>query len=69
MSREHDPARQDGTGSSSQDGSLLDEYLTRPEMARALNIGERTLAGYDALGEGPPPAPGGWSPKRRRRGP
>ena len=60
MSREHDPARQDGAGGSSQDGeppgSLLGEYLTRPEMAKALKIGERTLAGYDALGEGPPRA-------------
>jgi hypothetical protein len=68
MSIEPDPARQDGVGGSSQDGEppgighnqppggLLDDYLTRPEMAKALKIGERTLAQYDAMGEGPPRA-------------
>ncbi len=60
MSIEQDPARQDGAGGSSQDGeppgSLLGDYLTRPELAKAFTIGERTLANYDALGEGPPRA-------------
>ena len=60
MNIEHNPARQDGVGGSSQDGEppggLLDDYLTRPELAKALKIGERTLAQYDAMGEGPPRA-------------
>lgn len=33
---------------------LLIDYITRQGLAALLGIGVRTLARYDALGEGPP---------------
>lgn len=33
---------------------VLSEYASRPEMARELNISQRTLARLDALRQGPP---------------
>lgn len=37
-----------------QPSDLLEDYLTREELARELGIAVRTLARYDALGKGPP---------------
>ena len=66
MSIEHDPARQDGAGVSSQDGELpgighnhppgglLDDYLTPAECAAELDINPRTLERWHRLREGPP---------------
>ena len=54
MSTALDPDYRDDTGDGGQSGGLLDGYLTRSEICKELKIGERTLAEYDALGEGPP---------------
>ena len=54
MSLEHNAARQDGAGTTATGERMLDDYLTRPELADELGVGVRTLARYDALREGPP---------------
>ncbi len=48
MSLEHAPQRQDNPG------RILDDYLTRQELADELGISVRTLARQDAAREGPP---------------
>ena len=48
MSLEHAAQRQ-GTP-----GSILDDYLTRQELAAELDVSVRTLARLDAAREGPP---------------
>ena len=54
MSTQQNPDPRDDAGDSHQAGGLLDGYLTRPELCKELKIGERTMANYDAMGEGPP---------------
>ena len=46
MSTEHETER--------QEGRILDDYLTRQELAEELEISVRTLARLDAAREGPP---------------
>ena len=48
MSLEHAPQRQDNPG------RILDDYLTRQQLAFELDISVRTLARLDAAREGPP---------------
>ncbi len=48
MSSEHAPQRQDNPG------RILDDYLTRQELAAELDVSVRTLARLDAAREGPP---------------
>ena len=48
MSLEHAPQRQDNPR------RILDDYLTRPELAIELGVSVRTLARLDAAREGPP---------------
>ncbi len=48
MSLEHAPQRQNTPG------RILDDYLTRQELATDLGISVRTLARLDAAREGPP---------------
>ncbi len=48
MSLEHAPQRQNTPG------RILDDYLTRQELAADLGISIRTLARLDAAREGPP---------------
>ncbi len=48
MSLEHAPQRQN------ESRRILDDYLTRQELAAELNVSVRTLARLDAAREGPP---------------
>ncbi len=48
MSLEHEPQRQDAPK------RILDDYLTRQELATQLGVSVRTLARLDAAREGPP---------------
>ncbi len=48
MSLEHAPQRQNNPG------RILDDYLTRQELAAELDVSVRTLARLDAAREGPP---------------
>ena len=47
-------------------GGILDDYLTDDELANELGIHKRTLARWDALGEGPKITRVGRKKLRRR---
>ncbi len=57
MSLDYPPERPIG------DRSIMDDYLTRPDLARELHCAVRTIARYDARREGPPSMM--WGGKRR----
>ena len=46
----------------SDDRSIMDDYLTRPHLARELGCAVRTIARYDGRREGPPSMM--WAGKR-----